>query len=76
MSLILPRDLTEETEQFAPSSVFSVHSVVNSRRAGFDESGSFFVIEGGADFVHDRLEGRLVMNRDVGQDFAVESPAP
>lgn len=43
-----------------------------SRRTGFDESGCFFVIEGGADFVHDRLEGRLVVDRDVGQDFAVE----
>lgn len=66
------REITEDTEQFAPSSVFSVRSVVNSRRTGFDGSGCFFVFEGGADFVHDRLEGRLVMNRDVGEDFAVE----
>ena len=68
----VPRDITEEAEHLPPPlcSLCALWSI--TRRAGFDESGCFFVIEGGADFVHDRLEGRLVMNRDVGEDFAVE----
>ena len=39
---------------------------------GFGRLGCFFVIEGVAGFIHDRLEGWLVIDRDVGQDLAVE----